>query len=54
MKPKHIEINDWKKWKELGEEHGFNPYKTVDWCIDMGGGNSINVEYYGDPPEEEE
>jgi len=51
MKPHYV--TSWKLWKALGEEYGFDPYENVDFGLDIGGGNSIDYEFCGDPPEKE-
>ena len=46
-------ITNWETWKELCEQNDVDPYKFVDFGIDMGGGNSISYEFIGDIPEKE-
>ena len=43
-------ITNWETWKKLCEQNEVDPYKFVDFGIDMGGGNSKNWEYIGDIP----
>lgn len=52
MKTQHI--NNWETWKELCEENDLDAYRTMEFGIDMGGGNSRDYEYGGEIPEEEE
>jgi len=51
MKITHI--TNFETWKMMGEHYGFDPHEQVDHSIDMGGGNSIDYEFCGDPPEKE-
>jgi len=47
-------ISNWETWKSLCKHYGYNPYKTVEFGLSKGGGNSTDFEYVGDIPEEEE
>ena len=47
-------ITRWTKWVYFSELHNFDPYKQLDFSIDIGGGNTIDYEYSGDVPEREE
>lgn len=47
-------ISSWETWKELCEQNDIDPYKTLEFGIDEGGGNSTDFEYIGDIPSEEE
>ena len=47
-------INDWETWKELCEQNNIDPYRTVEFGIDMGDGNSRNYEFGGDVPKKED
>ena len=48
-----FQITNWETWKELCEQNDVDPYKFVDFGIDMGGGRSMDYEYIGDVPEKE-
>jgi len=47
-------ITSWKIWKKLCEHYDFDPYTTVEFRLDEGGGNSTDFEYTGDIPSKEE
>ena len=51
MKP-HF-VSNWKTWKALGEEYGFNPYEKVNFSLSRGGGNSTDFEYVRKIPKKE-
>ena len=46
-------ITNWETWKELCQENEVDPYKYVDFGIDMGLGNSEDYEFVGTVPEED-
>ena len=47
-------VSNWEDWKKLCEHYDFDPYKTVEFGLDEGGGNSTDFEYTGDIPKKEE
>ena len=47
-------INDWNEWVALCLEFGENPHKVGDLSKDIGMGNTIDFEYVGKYPKEEE
>lgn len=51
---KTLYIPDWKTWESLGEHYDFDPYKEVEFSIDLGGGNSKDYEYVGDVPKKDD
>jgi len=52
MKPTYIAT--WSTWVILSEFHNFDPYKELEFSIDMGGGNSKDYEFTGDVPGKED
>lgn len=52
MKPHYI--TSWKLWKELCEHYAHDPYKTPEFSLSKGGGNSTDFEYVGKIPKKEE
>ena len=53
MKDKTVRMN-WKEWVEYCAEHDINPREFLEDHYDLGGGNSLAISCYEDPPEEEE
>jgi len=51
---KSYKINNWVEWKELCQYWNYDPYETIEFGIDKGGGNSTDFEYIGDVPEKDE
>ena len=52
MKTKYIP--SWTVWVILCETYDHDPYMTIEFSIDLGGGNSRDFEYIGDTPKKEE
>ena len=53
MKNKHL-ISNWREWVELCSYWDEDPYKTVEFGEDKGGGDSFTWEYTGDVPKKED
>ena len=47
-------VSDWEAWVDLCDSYDEDPYKTIEFGVDCGGGNSMDYEYTGEIPEEEE
>ena len=47
-------IATWSTWVSLCESYDHDPYKTIEFGIDKGGGNSQWFEFTGDIPKKEE
>lgn len=47
-------ISNWEAWKELCKNNNLDPYETIEFGIDEGGGNSTDFEYIGESPKVEE
>ncbi len=45
---------NWEEWKEYCAEHGIDPREYCDDGHDLGGGNSIEIVCFDDPPPEED
>lgn len=43
-------IHDWEEWKEICERQEIDPYERADFSLDLGGGDSFDVEYAGSVP----
>lgn len=47
-------ITTWSTWVLLCDSYDYDPYKTIEFGIDKGGGNGLYFEYTGDIPKKEE
>lgn len=43
-------IYDWEEWKKFCERQEIDPYENADWSWDLGGGDSLDIEYAGNVP----
>jgi len=49
-----IYVLNWERWKELCSTWDYDPYETIEFGVDEGGGNSTDYEYIGETPKKEE
>ena len=49
-----IYVLNWERWKELCSTWDYDPYETIEFGVDEGGGNSTDYEYIAETPKKEE